>query len=452
MRRPYGLGGALQEINLNASIDLAFDALSNDRLAVLCGAGLSMAPPSSLPSAATLAQRAKQKYDAQFGVTRGPLPPAIEDQAEFFFERDELQTVFLRRLIDHNAFAAPSNAGHVALADLLIVNGIKTAVTTNVDFLIEAAGQRLFGHVGAGIDGDSVARLLPDVAPLLKLHGCRQIDPDNTVWAKGQISAPPVSDRIASSTAWLEPRLLDRDLVVVGFSTDWDYLNDILGKSLGAVRPTRVLIVDPADPAGFQAKAPNLFQLGQRAKVSFSYLRQSGSEFLSQLRWNFSNSIVRQVLHCGSQAFEDATGQAPTQAILEPPSLDNETLWQIRRDLEGKHPNEPSLARHSPQEPLLGATLLQLRHAGAAADGPFWLMGNQRVRVLKASNEPLHRIEAAFERGIAPSIAPDITIAVGAERQQLAANVARATTASTIARGNKTRWVTRLEAIAELNI
>lgn len=446
------LGLNVQEIDLVAAIDLAFDALINDRLAVLCGAGLSMAPPSSLPSAATLAERAKQKYEAQYGLARAPLPNAIEDQAEFFFDRAELQTVFLRSLIDHNAFAAPSNEGHIALADLLIANGVKTAVTTNVDFLIEAAGQQLFGHVGAAIDGATVAKLPPGIAPLLKLHGCRHIDLDNTVWAKGQVFVPPVSDRIASSKVWLEPRLLDRDLVVIGFSSDWEYLNEILSRSFGAVRPTRVLIVDPADPADFSAKAPELYQLGQRARTSFTYLRQSGSDFLADLRRYFSKSIIRQVLHCGSQTFQDTAGQVPSAEILEPPDLDNHTLWRVRRDLEGKRPNEPSLARSAPLEPLLGVTLLQLRHAGATPDGAYWHLRGRRIRVLKASNEPLHRVEAAFDREMPPATAPDITVAVGAERQQLASNIARTGSQSTIARGSSTRWITRSEAIAELGL
>jgi hypothetical protein len=167
----------VQEITFQTGVEFALDSLLNDRLALLCGAGLSMAPPSSLPSAAVLAARAKQIYDAQYGAARAPLPAGVEEQAEFFFRRNELATVYFRHLIDPNAFAGPPNPGHHAVADLMLVRGIQTAVTTNVDTLIETAGQLLFGHVGIGIDGNVVATLPPNIAPLLKIHGCRTCDP-----------------------------------------------------------------------------------------------------------------------------------------------------------------------------------------------------------------------------------------------------------------------------------
>ncbi len=86
----------MDEINLQLGVEKALDALFAGRLALLCGAGLSMAAPSSLPSAATLAWKAKQKYDATYGADRLPLPESIDDQAEFFFQRDELASVYLR--------------------------------------------------------------------------------------------------------------------------------------------------------------------------------------------------------------------------------------------------------------------------------------------------------------------------------------------------------------------
>jgi hypothetical protein len=97
----------LREIDLDEGIASALDALFADRLAILCGAGLSMASPSNLPSAAQLASQAKRKYDSIYGATRAPLPPSIEEQAEFFFKRGELGTMYLRALIDAHAFAGP---------------------------------------------------------------------------------------------------------------------------------------------------------------------------------------------------------------------------------------------------------------------------------------------------------------------------------------------------------
>jgi NAD-dependent SIR2 family protein deacetylase len=161
----------LREIDLDEGIAAALDALYADRLAMLCGAGLSMASPSNLPSAAELASKAKRKYDSLYGSTRPPLPPSIAEQAEFFFQHSELGTMYLRTLIDAHAFAGPPNAGHTAVADLLLVRAIQTAVSTNVDTLIEAAGMLLRGQVGVGIERRTVAALAPDISPYSRSTG-----------------------------------------------------------------------------------------------------------------------------------------------------------------------------------------------------------------------------------------------------------------------------------------
>ncbi|WP_262031724.1 hypothetical protein [Microvirga sp. Mcv34] len=183
----------MKGIEFEGGIEIALDSLLSNRLAVLCGAGLSMAPPSALPSAAALAAQAKQTYDAKYGGIRDPLPAGIEEQAEFFFNRKELATVYLRSLIDSNAFAGRPNPGHHAVADLLLVRGIQAAVTTNVDCMVETAGQLLFGQIGMGVDGHQLAKLPANTAPYLKIHGCRTQDLDNTVWAPGQLAAEPVT-------------------------------------------------------------------------------------------------------------------------------------------------------------------------------------------------------------------------------------------------------------------
>lgn len=442
----------MDAVTWDDALQSALDSLLNDRLAILIGAGLSMSPPSSLPSAWTIAARAKSKYDAMYGATRPPLPDSVDEQAEFFFQRGELATAYFRTFIDSNAFAGPPNPGHSAVADLLLVCALKSAVTTNVDVLIETAGQMLLGQIGVGIDGHSVAALSANCAPLLKLHGCRHIDPTNMVWARGQLSASPVSDRIQTSTGCLNVRLLDRDLLIIGYWTDWDYLNDVLATTLGAVNPVRVIVVDPAESAVFEQKAPALYALGQRATTTFRHLRALGSEFLDALRLQFAKSFVRQVLHSGVTAFQDAIGNAPNDAWKEPGDLTNEMLWKVRRDLEGCAPGQPAQARMPPMEPLLGATLLRLQAGGATADGPYWLLNNRRIRVLRAVNKALHAVEAQYEREDPPAIAPDIVIAVGADSQALAPNVARARTTATIARGSSVQWMTRSEAMQTLGL
>jgi hypothetical protein len=272
------------------------------------------------------------------------------------------------------------------------------------------------------------------------------------VWAPGQLDVEPVAGRIQSSEHWLSVRLLDRDLLIVGYWTDWDYLNKVLEKALGTVRPARVVVVGPADSADFAAKAPALYALGRRATAGFQHVLASGSDFLATLRREFSKSFVRQVLYAGASAYQDETGVAPLQDWTEPADLDNDMLWQARRDLEGRGPNQPSLDRKPPEEPLLGLTILQLRARGAVPDGSYWNLNGRRVRVLRTSNQPLHRVKAAFERETPPTTAPEIIIAVGAEAQLVPSNIVRGETIPTIARGNAGKWMTRSEAVQELSL
>jgi hypothetical protein len=442
----------MQRIEFHLGIQEALGSLFAERLTLLAGAGLSMAAPSSLPSAHTIAVEAKRRYDALHGASQAPLPLAIEEQAEFFFQRDELASVYFRTLIDQNVFAAPPNEGHYAVADLLLVQGIETAVTTNVDVLVETAGLNLYGQIETGLDQAQMAALPPRTSPLLKIHGCRQKDYDNMVWAPGQIKAPPVAARIASSAQWLSNRLLNRDLLIVGYWTDWDYLNQVLQTVLDQVRPSKVIVVDLADSATFRAKAPGLYAIGEAVQNGFWHVQASGDAFLAALRRAFSKAFLRQVISCGTQEYQHLTGHAATQVMTEPPDVDNDALWRMRRDLQGCTPNQPATLRAPPMECTVGLTLLQLRASGADADGHYWLLNQKRIRALRTPNQLLHRVEATYARETAPAISPDITIAIGAEADYLPSNIVRAGTTPTITRGSAGRWLTRQQAIKELGL
>ena len=103
-------------------------------------------------------------------------------------------------------------------------------------------------------------------------------------------------------------------------------------------------------------------------------------------------------------------------------------------------------------EPLLGHTIVLLRQRGAKADGPHWILNGSRIRVLRAANQMLHDMEAAFVREVAPTVAADIIIAVGSETLGLPANIVRGNTDATIARGTSSRWLTRAQAVEELSL
>ena len=124
---------------------------------------------------------------------------------------------------------------------------------------------------------------------------------------------------MTSSVPWVSQRLLNRDLLVVGYWTDWDYLNQIITQVMNAINPSRVIVVDTADGATFPAKAPGLYYLGQRAANGFHHVKLSGANFLAALRRKFSDYIVRAVLHSGAVAYADHKGVAPDPASLDLP-------------------------------------------------------------------------------------------------------------------------------------
>jgi hypothetical protein len=138
--------------------------------------------------------------------------------------------------------------------------------------------------------------------------------------------------------------------------------------------------------------------------------------------------------------------------MTEPPDIDNDALWRMRRDLEGCTPNQPASLREPPQECTVGLTLLQLRASGANVDGHYWLLNQKRIRALRTPNQPLHRVEATYARETAPAISPDIAIAIGAEPDFLPSDIVRAGTTPTITRGTAARWLTRQQAIEELGL
>lgn len=426
---------------MTAAVASALQNLLAGRLALLAGAGLSMAPPSALPSAWTLADRAKRKYDARFAGIFPELPAQIEEQAEFFFRDGRLGSVYLTEYIDHSAFAGAPNPGHFAVADLLLAGGFRLAVTTNVDPLIEAAGLNLHGQVFIGTDGHALATAPVGISPLLKIHGCWVADRFNTVWAPGQLGASPVREKVQQSATWLQAHLLNKDLIVVGYSTDWDYLNAVLEQTLGVVAPSSVLIVDPSTTAQFNAKAPELSALAGRSGNAF-HLQASGADFLEALRRAYSEAFVRVSLAQGSEEFEFISGSPPRADYLAAPATDLDSLWRMRRDLLGCRPQEPARDRDPPNEPAVGLTILELRAAGAVPDGSYWRVNGRTVRVLRAPNTFLHRIEADFAREAAPAAAADVVVAVGASDLNLHPSIARSPS-GTIARGGGSRWVTR---------
>lgn len=78
----------------------------------------------------------------------------------------------------------------------------------------------------ASLDGDQANVQSTKHSPLLKFHGCQNLDPEETVWTKSQLIEPIIAGRIDKNRVWMAANLREKDLLVVGFWTDWAYLNE----------------------------------------------------------------------------------------------------------------------------------------------------------------------------------------------------------------------------------
>jgi hypothetical protein len=439
----------METASTEETIATLLDAIEQDRLVVLCGAGLSMAAPSNIPSAAHMANAIKDKCES-LGLI---IPENIEEQAEKFLDDGNFASYFIDRIIQRDTFASKFNLGHVAIADFLLSRAIFSAVSTNVDILIENAGQDLCGQIDGILDGATAAQCSSDRSPLLKIHGCWHIDRHNTIWTPKQLEVDPVLDRITKSKNWLELNLGNKELLVIGFWSDWSYLNSVLSEALGDVHPASVVIVDPSDTASLQSKAPDLCLIGEKNGVSFKHICESGDIFLDELRKSFSRRFFRKAMFAAKQAYIDETGNEPEEAWFDVPGLDGESLYEMRKDIEGRKPSECARNKNpDEQNAFVGLTILQLRAKGASVCGPYWKLDGKKIRVLKAE-KPLHQIEEIHRWHTPPFGAAEIVICVGAEASSLPINIVRPSKGDNVVRGGSIgEWYTRPQACEELNL
>jgi hypothetical protein len=219
-------------------------------LTIVCGAGLSMAEPSNVPSARAVAEECFNKYVEAIDPTCDPdLKYNLEGLAQHFVPLGTLKTVFIRVLVPWNRFVRPSNRGHAAIADFLLTGAAVAALSSNYDTLIERCAWNYGADFRASLDGDQARIQAVEHSPLLKFHGCQVLDRDETVWTPSQLIEAAIADRIAKSHTWMADHLREKDLLVVGFWSDWSYLYAIISEALVDVTPLSVTVVDLSPPS-----------------------------------------------------------------------------------------------------------------------------------------------------------------------------------------------------------
>lgn len=437
-------------------------SIQENRLIVFSGAGLSRSAPSTVPGAVDLSKDCAAEYQRR--ALPLPLPPGSDANLEVltdFFVANRLQGYFVNELVQWRPFRRNPNKGHLAAADLLTCGALHSTVTTNFDDLIELSAMEL------GEDDFHAALDLPAAnltrahRPLVKIHGCVR-DKIHTLWCPRQLNPPPpplappeqeIQRRVSSCKTWLSANIAGRDIIFVGFWSDWAYLTPILASALTGLRASLVVLVDPGDAAYLSAKAPDLWTWANTA-TTFEHVPQSGDEFLDELRSVFAINFMQRTLTQAMPSFNALHPGSPAPHVGFA-GASNEDLYALRRDTAGVPGSRiPRMSTPDPSTGGVGRVHLRLRHSGAALSGRFYqLADGRKIRVVNGRTQVLSRVKAEFlaEPVSPPGLSEDIVICAGAyDDAGAATHVMRPSVAPTVLRsGISAEWMTENAAEAQ---
>lgn len=424
------------------------------RLVAVCGAGLSMGKPSSAPSAKDIAQICFDEYAASTAAALDVvLRDDLEKLADHFYDNKTLQSVFIAHLVPWGRFVRPSNAGHMAIADLLWTRAAAAALSANFDNLIERHAWTCGADLQPSLNGDGATERAPFHSPLLKFHGCRTCDPNSTVWTKKQLADGVIAGRIESSRVWMEANLKHKDFLVIGFWSDWSYLNEILGKALAGVAPKSITVIDPSTSDQLEAKAPQLWALAHLPEVIFNHVQESAEVALDELHRAFSKAYLRKLLNSGKAAVEAARGAACDPAWFAPPDLTAPELYGLRRDAEGVPSTKPAQLREPMAGKVLGMFHLLMISAGAVANAVGYQLSGRQIRVVNGANTLLSTLQETFADEPPAVSGADIVVGVGAMDLPYPGSVVRTGTPGGVIRGAVTgEWLDLASARARLGV
>lgn len=403
------------------------ESIEAGRLVIICGAGLSMAPPSSLPSAKAVAEKCFDEYKVSIDPDCNPeLRGDLERLAEHFSSRKTLKTIFIERLVPWQDFVRPPNKGHTAIADFLIAKVVVGAISGNFDGLIERRAEDFGADLYASLDGDEATLRSNVHSPLLKFHGCYKRDRPNTIWTKSQFTEDPViAERIRKSKLWMATNLREKDLLFVGFWSDWAYFNGIIGEALTGVEPSSITVIDPTPTEALREKAPELWALANKTGVHFTHITRSGADVLDELRKEFSKSYIRKILSSGKAAFESEPGNVCEPAWLDAPNFDTDELYALRRDAEGIPSTNPARRKIPENCEVLGYFHLLVKKAGAIAVPGGYTLNGKTLRIINGSGKLLSTIQDEFSKEPPAAANAEIVACVGATDFGLPDNVVR---------------------------
>ena len=367
------------------------------RLVVVCGAGLSMAPPSNLPSAQRVAELCHDEYRQTVEPNINPdLRGDLQGIAEYFYDLNLLQNIFIKEIVPWSSFVCLPNSGHKAIADFLVSRAVEAGISTNYDTLIERCAVDYGFDFQSALDGDEAISQTNRQGPLLKLHGCSNKDRASTIWTPLQIPEQPISDRLQKSTNWMNTNLRQKDLLIVGFWSDWHYLNQIFSSALPTLTPISVTVIDQSDGQQLQQKAPDLWDAMNADGISFHHVQESAADALDELRRAFSGNYLRQMFEAGRYPLQQQSGAGCDPAWFKVGNLDSEALYGWRRDAEGVPCSKPATKKQPENSELLGFFHLLLRQAGANAHRTGYDVNGRTIRVINGRGASLSTLRSEF--------------------------------------------------------
>lgn len=142
---------------------------------------------------------------------------------------------------------------------MLICRAAKAALSANFDPLIENWAQDHKIAMRGALDGVEAVNFQFTSSPLIKFHGCLLRGREETIWTAAQFGEAVLNQRKQTCSDWMNLNLPGKHLVVVGFWSDWGYLNDVLADAFSIATAASVTVVSPGDSASLEIKAPLLW-------------------------------------------------------------------------------------------------------------------------------------------------------------------------------------------------
>ncbi|MCP1913345.1 hypothetical protein J2R96_005825 [Bradyrhizobium elkanii] len=420
-------------------------SIEANRLMLLCGAGLSLPSPSNLLPAWKVAEICYEKR-CDIEVLPEALHYDLDALAGHFHQAGHFKDQFLG-LVPWAELLGEPNAGHAAVSDLLIARAAHSTLSANFDPLIETWAKTRKVDLRGALDGAQAMEYTAATSPLLKFHGCLDRDRDATLWTQRQLDEAAVQQRIQSIKSWLAINLPGKDLLIIGFWTDWGYFNAVLADAVAVGGIGRVLVIDTASTDALQTKAPGLWG-HLSAGTHFTHIVGSGDAALQELRTAFSKVWARRF-------FKLAQPMAPGIPAPDPSGWLGEELYDLRRDAEGMPYNRAAKQKIPAAEAAQAALAhVLLTQANATREGAWYRLNDKTIRVVQGGGQSLSTVRERYDEPTALA-SPDIVICAGAVDLNLPAKVIPAGAGASMvrpAKGGGSKWLTLEQARAELGI